>query len=161
MGRFSSAFKAFFQAFKNYNSTSEDKHLSLEAPKLTPMKGFEFMVLLQEKGRLIDFLLEDIEDYSDDQVGGAVRKIHRDCAKALKSYATIEPVLSEEEGSTKDVEANYDRHLISLEGQVQEGKNHKGLVEHSGWKVSSVNIPSHYSLSDDGVITKAQITVTQ
>src|SRR3954452_4748043 len=38
-----------------------------------------FLALLQRKGRLIDFLMEDIQPYSNEQIGQSVRDIHRDC----------------------------------------------------------------------------------
>src|SRR5262245_33996714 len=55
--------------------------------------------ILQREGRLVDFFLEDIDGYTDDQVGAAVRDIHRNCRKALLEHVALEPVLPEAEGA--------------------------------------------------------------
>src|SRR5690242_11018654 len=43
----------------------------------------QLLALLQREGRLLDFLQENIDGYSDDQIGAAVRDIHRGCKKVL------------------------------------------------------------------------------
>ena len=48
--------------------------------------------LLQQEGRLIDFLEEDIAPYSDAQVGAAVRAIHAGCRTALHQRMQIERI---------------------------------------------------------------------
>jgi len=52
------------------------------------------LTLLQREGRLLDFLMEDVQAYSDAQIGAAVRDIHRSCRKSLHDYLTIAPVIS-------------------------------------------------------------------
>src|SRR5207247_2954163 len=44
------------------------------------------LALLQREGRLLDFLLEDIQSYPDAQIGAAVRDIHRQCQHAVKEH---------------------------------------------------------------------------
>ena len=51
------------------------------------------LAVLQRDGRLVDFLQEDIDPYTDAQIGAAVRDIHRGCRKALRDYLTVEPIL--------------------------------------------------------------------
>src|SRR5215475_8944644 len=53
---------------------------ALNQPPKPPKPNAEpvrFLALLQREGRLVDFLLEDIQAYANDQVGAAVRDIHR------------------------------------------------------------------------------------
>src|SRR6478672_1510879 len=38
-----------------------------------------FVGLLQDKGRLVDFLMEDVNSYDDTQVGAAARVVHQGC----------------------------------------------------------------------------------
>src|SRR5271165_2926678 len=38
-----------------------------------------FLAILQEKGRLVDFLMDDIKGYNDAQVGAAARVLHEGC----------------------------------------------------------------------------------
>ncbi len=77
------AFKAFFKALRQ----NEKKQPALEK-KESPAGAshLQLLALLQKQGRLIDFLKEDISAYSDAQIGGAVRKIHQECAKSLEDY---------------------------------------------------------------------------
>ena len=42
-----------------------------------------FLSMLQEKGRLVDFLMDDINAYSDAQVGAAARVVHAGCKGVL------------------------------------------------------------------------------
>src|SRR5437867_3759510 len=63
---------------------------------------------LQEEGRLVDFLEEDLSPYPDDQIGAAVRTIHEGCRKALRERIAVEPVLRGAEGETVTVEAGFD-----------------------------------------------------
>jgi hypothetical protein len=46
----------------------------------------QLLAALQREGRLIDFLQEDLGDYGDDQIGAAVRSIHRGCRETLKEH---------------------------------------------------------------------------
>src|SRR5262249_54971860 len=39
------------------------------------------LALLQREGRLLDFLMEDVQPYTDAQIGAAVRDIHRNSRK--------------------------------------------------------------------------------
>ena len=55
----------------------------------------QLLALLQREGRLLDFLQEEIDGYSDAQIGAAVRDIHRGCKKALAEHLPLEPVLRE------------------------------------------------------------------
>ena len=67
---------------------------------------------------MIDFLEEDIDAYSDAQVGAAVRDIHRGCRKSLRDYLTLEPILDEAEEERVTVAADFDPAAIRLIGNV-------------------------------------------
>ena len=58
---------------------------------------------MQEKGRLIDFLMDDITAYEDAQVGAAARVVHQGCRAVLKEQFEILPVHSGTEGSAVTV----------------------------------------------------------
>src|SRR5947209_4365098 len=49
------------------------------------------LALLQREGRLLDFLMEDVQSLPDDRIGAAVRSIHRTCRKALQDHLVLEP----------------------------------------------------------------------
>src|SRR5436189_100192 len=56
------------------------------------------LALLQREGRLLDFLLEDVQAYTNDQIGAAVRDIHGNCQHALKEHIVLAPVIAKQEG---------------------------------------------------------------
>ena len=67
-------------------------------------------------GRLIDFLEEDIDAYSDAQIGAAVRDIHRGCRKSLRDYLTLEPIMNAAEEERVTIAADFDPAAIRLAG---------------------------------------------
>ena len=52
-----------------------------------------FVGLLQDKGRLVDFLMEDVTSYDDTQVGAAARVVHQGCREVLNEHFKIIPRL--------------------------------------------------------------------
>jgi hypothetical protein len=59
--------------------------------------------VLQRKGRLMDFLQEDLSSYEDDQIGAAVRSIHENCRKTIDRYLSPEPVMNQSEGERVEI----------------------------------------------------------
>ena len=53
--------------------------------------ALQILGILQRDSRLIDFLMEDISAYSDDQVGAAVRDLHQQCRDSLNRYLRLAP----------------------------------------------------------------------
>src|ERR1041384_4562846 len=45
-----------------------------------------FLAMLQEKGRLVDFLMDDINAYTDAQVCAAARVVHTGCKGVLQEH---------------------------------------------------------------------------
>lgn len=103
--------------------------------------ALQMLSILQREGRLIDFLQEDLSLYEDDQIGAAVRSIHAGCKGALESHVTLEPVVSDDEGSTITVPAGFDAHAIRLTGNVSGEPPFKGVVRHRGWRAVKVDLP--------------------
>ena len=70
------------------------------APAIRTSDGaLQMLGILQRDSRLIDFLMEDIAAYSDDQVGAAVRELHDQCRDAIARYVNLEPVIDGVEGT--------------------------------------------------------------
>ncbi|HRE07168.1 MAG TPA: DUF2760 domain-containing protein, partial [Opitutaceae bacterium] len=55
------------------------------------------LALLQDKGRLVDFVREDITAATDAQVGAAARVVHAGCRQVLADCFEIAPVRTEPE----------------------------------------------------------------
>ena len=66
-----------------------------------------FRATLQEKGRLVDFLMDDINPYSDAQVGAAARVVHAGCKRVLQEHFDIRPLRTEDDGSTVQVPVGF------------------------------------------------------
>jgi hypothetical protein len=99
------------------------------------------LAMLQEKGRLIDFLMDDINAYSDAQVGAAARVVHTGCKRVLQEHFSISPVRTEPEGSTVQVPAGYSADEYRLVGRIAGSAPFSGVLVHRGWKADMVNLP--------------------
>ena len=100
-----------------------------------------FLAMLQEKGRLVDFLMDDINAYSDAQVGAAARVVHAGCKGVLQEHFTINPVRQEQEGSTVQVPAGYSADEYRLVGKIAGSAPFSGVLVHRGWKTGMVKLP--------------------
>jgi hypothetical protein len=128
------------------------------------MSGPDLRVLavLQRDGRLIDFLEEEIDSYSDSQIGAAVRDIHRGCRKALHEYLTIEPVLKAAEEERVTIGADFDPAAIRLIGNVNGAPPFQGVLKHHGWRVGAIRLPSlpaTRSVDDSTVLSPAEVEI--
>ena len=120
------------------------------------------LIVLQRDGRLVDFLQEDIDHYSDDQVGAAVRDIHRGCRKVLRDYMTVEPVYQEAEETPVTVPYGFDPNAIRLMGNVTGNPPFRGVLKHKGWKVKTVKLPvlpGGASANDGSILAPAEVEI--
>jgi hypothetical protein len=113
--------------------------------------------LLQRDGRLLDFLLEDIQSYPDDQVGAAVRDIHRQCQAALKEHLVLQPVLPQEEGASIEVTSGFDPSAIRLTGNVTGQPPFRGTLRHHGWRVREIKLAAPPEGQDEFIIMPAEV----
>jgi hypothetical protein len=100
-----------------------------------------FLAMLQEKGRLIDFLMDDVHAYSDAQVGAAARVVHAGCKGVLQEHFRISPVRTEPEGATVQVPAGYSADEYRLVGRIAGSAPFSGVLVHGGWKTNMVKLP--------------------
>ena len=100
-----------------------------------------FVGLLQEKGRFVDFLMEDVGSYDDTQVGAAARVVHQGCRAVLNEHFKIAPVSAAEEGSRVTVPAGYTADEYRLTGKISGEPPFTGTLIHKGWKTDSVKLP--------------------
>ncbi len=127
------------------------------APAAIDEKAVQILSILQKKGRLIDFLQEDISSYQDSQIGAAVRNIHKGCKEALAEHVALKPVLKEAEGATVAVEKGFDPSAIRLTGNVVGTPPFKGRLAHSGWKVVRTNLSPIPRDQDASIIEPAEV----
>jgi len=111
------------------------------APARAEAEIVSFLAMLQEKGRLVDFLMDDINPYPDAQVGAAARVVHAGCKAVLQENFRIHPVRTEAEGATVQVPAGYAADEYRLVGRVAGQPPFSGVLVHRGWKTDMVKLP--------------------
>jgi Domain of unknown function (DUF2760) len=100
-----------------------------------------FLAMLQERGRLVDFLMDDINGYSDAQVGAAARVVHAGCKGVLQEHFRISRLRTEPEGSPVQVPAGYAADEYRLVGKIAGSAPFSGVLVHGGWKTDMVKLP--------------------
>ena len=120
--------------------------------------ALQLLSLLQQEGRLVDFVEEDIDSYSDEQVGAAARTIHSGCRKALRERMTIARVHEAEDGASVEVASDYDPSRIRLTGNVHGEPPFNGTLEHGGWRVSGLKLPE-LTGGDPAIIAPAEVEI--
>jgi hypothetical protein len=113
---------------------------------------------LQEGGRLVDFLVEELSGYTDEQIGAAVRGLHDGCRKALRERVALEPVLHGAEGEMVTVEPGFDPAAIRLTGKVSGSPPFRGVLRHAGWRATQTTLPARRS-RDPHVIAPAEVEI--
>jgi hypothetical protein len=118
-----------------------------------------FFAMLQANGRLVDFLMDDINTHDDAQVGAAARVVHAGCKAALLEHFRISPVRAESEGSTVQVAAGYMPDEYRLLGKISGPAPFSGVLVHHGWKTDAVDLPRVLRSSTDRLPTIAPAEV--
>jgi hypothetical protein len=125
----------------------------------SPNAALRLLGLLQQEGRFVDFLREDIGTYDDAQVGAAVRSIHSGCRKALAERLELERIFDAEEGTTVTVDKGFDASAIRLSGNVTGEPPFRGTLQHGGWRVTKVSLPHAPSGADPAIIAPAEVEI--
>ncbi|RUM89761.1 MAG: DUF2760 domain-containing protein [Thermodesulfatator sp.] len=120
----------------------------------------QLLGLLQREGRFLDFLQEDIEPYDDAQIGAAVREVHRGCKAALNDALGLKPVLDAPEGSEVEIEEDFDPAKIRLIGNVHGNPPFHGVIRHSGWRYTKINLPKWTGKEKTDVLAPAEVEVS-
>jgi hypothetical protein len=182
VARIGIAFSAFFRALfhagfaqqildiqlgKTITALSTPDRLAPSAPTPTPVEPpkpqidpLQLVSILQREGRLIDFLMEDIQGLPDAQIGAAVREVHRKTAKALTDHVTFVPVVETLEDEKMTVPAGYDPSSIRVVGKLGAHPPYTGFVRHRGWKASELKLQPLPAGQNPHIITPAEIEVS-
>jgi hypothetical protein len=155
LNRISFAFRSFFSILFS-GALAPDIALAFGYSKPLPVKAapppkaqagpadgaVQILSLLQRDARLVDFLMEDIGAYSDEQVGAAVRDVQAQSRQSLERYLQFQPVIDGVEGTyTKTDGVAFGG--IKLIGNVPaNGKAPGGLLRHKGWQAVKVDLPA-------------------
>ncbi len=120
--------------------------------------ALQILSILQRDSRLIDFLMEDVAAYSDDQIGAAVRGLHDQCREALTRYIQLAPVIDGVEGTFTRLAA-IDPASVKLLGNVPPQPPPGGVLRHKGWRCIKVDLPVLQGKLDGKVIAPAEVEI--
>ena len=115
------------------------------------------LALLQREGRLVDFLREPLDGFSDADIGAAARDVHRGCRKVLEQHLTLEPVMPGAEEAKVSVPKGFDPAEIRLIGEAKSEPPLRGTLRHHGWRVVDARLPALADGIDRMVIAPAEV----
>jgi len=121
--------------------------------------ALRMLALLQQEGRLVDFLEEDLQPYSDAQIGSAVRSIHGGCRAVLKERLDLAPILPGAEGATVTVERGFDPAAVRVTGNVRGEPPYQGVLRHPGWRSAAFRLPDSTGDRDHTILAPAEVEV--
>lgn len=173
MSRISLAFRCFFALLFDGSLSPElvsdlglapkpvkpEKPAAPPAPVFKPADGaLQILGILQRDSRIIDFLMEDISSYEDEQIGAAVRSMQTAARDALVRYVSLSPVIDGVEGTFTKAPSS-DPSAVRFLGNVPANGAPGGTLRHRGWRASSVSLPPLNPKQDNAVIAPAEIEV--
>ena len=121
--------------------------------------ALQILGILQRDARLLDFLMEDIAGYSDDQVGAAVRNLHEQARTALNRHLQLAPVIDGVEGTYAKLDSP-DPHAVRFLGNVPaSGKAAGGTLRHRGWRATRIDLPSPGAGQKADIVAPAEIEI--
>ena len=180
MGRLITAIRIFFRALFDGSAAEQAERIltgqglpapasaekplaaASPAPAKSPAVSDALVLLaaLQREARLLDFLKEDLSDYSDDQIGAAVREVHRDSIKVLDRCFALKPILVQEEESPVELPADFDAQRFRLSGKVAGAGPYQGTLRHHGWEAGKCDIPTYTGSAQSAkVIAPAEVEI--
>ncbi|MDR5838511.1 DUF2760 domain-containing protein [Caballeronia sp. LZ034LL] len=123
----------------------------------SPVAALQLLALLQRDARFVDFVEEDIANYSDADIGAAARLVHDGCRAVLREHFTINPVRSEAEGSRITLQEGFDAAAVRLTGNVVGRAPFSGSISHRGWKVEDTRLPKLAPSHDASIVAPAEV----
>ena len=173
MGRIGLAFKvllngafakqvAELQAPAALEQSSEQPAAPVKPPEPEPVRSAAVTLLaaLQREARLLDFFKEPIADYSDAQIGAAVRDVHRQTNAVLDRMFNIQPLLDAQENSVVQLPTPIDAGTHKLVGAVGTATASSGVLMHHGWKVTKCELPQFTGSAESAlVVAPAEIEI--
>ncbi|WP_375750052.1 DUF2760 domain-containing protein [Vibrio sp. HN007] len=119
--------------------------------------AMQLLAIMQQESRLIDFLKEDLTDFSDEEVGAAARVIHSGGQKILTDYVTLSNIRTEDEESRIQIEEGFDPQSVRLTGNVTGQAPFNGTLIHKGWKAEEIKLPKVSESFDPSIIAPAEV----
>lgn len=165
------AFKAFFKILGDAELAGRVRQLmdgSAAQPTAEPnaveqkrSEALTLLATLQREARLVDFVMEPLDGFSDAQIGAAARDVHRDCGAVIQRMFDPRALRAEAEGSTVQVPASYDPGEWKLTGQPAGEGVQRGVLQHAGWRADRCEVPSWTGAPDVAkILAPAEVEVS-
>jgi len=133
------------------------KEAPVQLKEATADAALQLLSLLQQDARFIDFVQEDLSEYSDADIGAAARVVHEGSKKTLNNYFTLESVRTEEEESRVTLAEGFNASEVRLTGNVVGNAPFTGTLVHKGWKVTDVKLPKLAEGHDTSIVAAAEV----
>ena len=139
-------------------SAKPEKPAAPPPPQFKPADGaLQLLGLLQRDARILDFFMEDIAPYTDEQVGAAAREVHEKSREVLIRHFAPAAVIDAVEGTPIPPSTSGDVKYI---GNVPAtGKPGTGILRHKGWKATTTNLPQITNNQSLAVLAPAEIEI--
>jgi hypothetical protein len=111
-------------------------------PRVTRNDAVTLLAVLQREARLVDFVQETIDTYTDAQVGAAVREVHKGCRVVFDRVLALEPTLDEPETGSVTIPAGADPNRYRMVGNVTGEPPFSGTLAHHGWQATRCDLPA-------------------
>ncbi len=173
MNRISQAFRAFFALLfggKLPDDLINELGLSVRpakpvakpapvVPKPSAAEGaLQLLGILQRDGRMLDFFLEDVSPYTDEQVGNAVRGVHTPVKETLERFFKFAPVIDGVEGTSVQAPSK-DPAMVKFIGNLTAAPPSGGVLRHRGWQVTKVDFPAFPASQNLKLIAPAELEI--
>jgi len=114
------------------------------------------LAVLQRDARLLDLVHESLDDYSDEQIGGAARNVLRDTRKALERVLGLGRMVDVAEGDRIEVPSHASpirwRVLGKGANSTQDSSLSHGIMVHAGWIASKTDLPTWTGKKEDVLV---------
>ncbi len=155
MARFGLALKTFWRTWRDAEFAAKVEQIArperaepIQLPAPAPPTpsparndAVNLLAVLQREARFVDFVQEQVSNYSDEQIGAAARDVHRGCAAALERMFSLRALASSAEGDQVEVPPNFDSSRYRLTGRVQGAPPYHGVLCHAGWQATRCELP--------------------
>jgi hypothetical protein len=130
---------------------------AVAAPPKPSGESLRLLAILQAEARLVDFLMENLAAAPADAVKNGVMDVQKKAVAALHKHLTLEPILGGTEGDRVTVPKGFDPSAVSVLGQVTGEPPFTGELQHPGWKVKEIRLPTGTEGRDLFVIQPAEV----
>ncbi|MCC9644226.1 DUF2760 domain-containing protein [Rhodopirellula sp. JC740] len=135
---------------------AEQKPVVAAKPKSAQSEAIALLAALQRDARFVDLIQEDLDRFSDEQIGAAARPCLKACRQTLDRLVAIKPLVDAADGDVIAVDETASAARVRWVGESS-GASQAKLVR-KGWEATKVQLPAWSGSDDDAkVISPNQV----